>query len=131
MPALVFAFLKHPVRPTHTDQSPQSRSKFIHPSRNPLGVSLLARPPVAPHRPVNIVLAPTIPYPFPEGRRDALRHACYGVWCAGESGKLGRVCIGASGYALRAGARCARLDTMIAGCDAWAVPIAWNACAVD
>jgi hypothetical protein len=54
-----------------------------------------------------------------------------GVWCAGESVKLGRVCIGASGYVLRAGAGCTRLDTMIAGCDAWAAPIARSACVLD
>lgn len=51
-----------------------------------------------------------------------------GVWCAGVSVKLGRLCVGAWAYVLRARARCVRLDKMIAGCDERAVLIARTAC---
>jgi len=103
-------------RKTYSHQSIFSVSLEIHPSQPQSPRSfLLAEPPIARHRPINVVFTP--PYRTHSRKEGAMTGTSLapGVWCVIESVKLGRDSAGARGRVLRAGAGCTRPHTMIAG----------------
>jgi len=114
---------------THSHRSTSAASIEIHPSLPQSPWSLTPRR--TPHRctpPDQRRVRPTIPYPFPEGRRDDLRHGCSGCVVGRRADEAGPSSHRNLGVCPTCGGGLYASGHKDRGMRAWFVPITENAC---